>query len=324
MKKNPKPFNTSFLPEKDGHKVAYFQYGNSKGEAILLLHGGPGSKHRAKNAKGYDPKKYHVIAFDQRGCGKSLPAGELESNTLSDLIKDIERLRKELKVKKWFVAGGSWGSTLALAYAQAHPEQVKGLLLSSIFLASSRDEKWAFSEANGIDRMFTDLWEDRLAFLEKYKTTPVNAAKDLLDKIGSGSKEVVNDVVAGVSNWEGNLMNAQENLTFIDPEDVQESDINAVKVFLHFEANDFFLTDDQLIKNMSKIKSIPAVIVHGRYDLLCPVEASWNVQKGFDTAEVIILPTSNHKLTADGAVAKELAYNLFLEKLIINFPNDLH
>ena len=314
MKKNPKAFNTSFLPEKDGHKVAYFQYGNPKGKAILLLHGGPGSKHKTKSAKGYDLEKYHIVAFDQRGCGKSLPAGEIESNTLSDLIADTERLRKELKISKWFVAGGSWGSTLALAYAQAHPEQVKGLLLSSIFLASPRDEKWAFSEANGIDRMFTDLWEDRLVFLEKYKTNLANAAKDLLDKINSGSKEVVNEAVAGVSNWEDNLMNAQEDLTFIDPDDVEDSDIAAVKVFLHYEANDFFLKDDQLIKNMNKIKSIPTVIVHGRYDLLCPVEGTWKVQKRLDDVEVIILPTSNHKLTADGVVAKELAYNLFLER----------
>lgn len=314
MNKNPKPFNTSFLPEKDGHKVAYFQYGNPKGEAVLLLHGGPGSKHKSKSAKGYDLEKYHVIAFDQRGCGKSLPTGGIESNTLSDLIADIERLRKELKINNWFVAGGSWGATLALAYAQAHPKQVKGLLLSSIFLASSRDEKWAFSEADGVDRMFTDLWEDRLVFLEKFETNPANAAKDLLERINSGSKKVVNEVVAGVSNWEGNLMNAQEDLTFVEPEDVEESDIAAVKVFLHYEANDFFLIDDQLVKNMNKIKSIPAVIVHGRYDLLCPVEASWKVQKGFDDVEVVILPTSNHKLTADGAVAKELAYNLFLEK----------
>lgn len=314
MKKNLKPFNTSFLPEIDGHKVAFFQYGNPKGEAVLLLHGGPGSKHKSKSADSYDLEKYHVIAFDQRGCGKSLPSGEIESNTLSDLIIDVERLREELKIKQWFVAGGSWGATLALAYAQAHPKRLKGLLLSSIFLARARDVQWAFTKDNGIDRLFPDLWEDRMAFLNKYKTNPATAAKDLLAQINNGLKDVVNEIVAGVSNWEGNLMNAQEDLIFIAPEDVEESDISAVKIFLHYEANNFFLKSNQLIENLSKIKLIPTVIVHGRYDLLCPVEGTWEVQKGLDNVEVIILPTSNHRLTADGTVAKGLAFNLFLEK----------
>lgn len=314
MKKNPKPFNTSYLPEKDGHQVVFFQYGNPKGEVVLLLHGGPGSKSRPKSAKGYDLEKYHIIAFDQRGCGKSLPAGKIEANTLDNLIEDIERLREQLKIKQWFVAGGSWGSTLALAYAQAHAQKVKGLLLSSVFLASPRDEEWAFSKKDGIERLFPDLWEDRLLFLKKYKTTPVAAAKDLLEKINNGFKEEVNEVVANVSNWEGNLMNANEDLTFTDPGDVEDTDVAEVKIFLHYEANDFFLESDQIIKNMNKIKSIPTLIVHGRYDLLCPVEGAWEVQKRLDNVEVIILPTSNHKLTADGAIAKELAYNLFLER----------
>lgn len=212
------------------------------------------------------------------------------------------------------MAGGSWGATLALAYAQAHPKRLKGLLLSSIFLARARDVQWAFTKDNGIDRLFPDLWEDRMAFLNKYKTNPATAAKDLLAQINNGLKDAVNEIVAGVSNWEGNLMNAQEDLTFIAPEDAEESDIAAVKIFLHYEANNFFLKPNQLIENLSKIKLIPTIIVHGRYDLLCPVEGTWEVQKGLDDVEVIILPTSNHKLTADGTIAKGLAYNLFLEK----------
>ena len=314
MKKNSKPFNTSFLPEKDGHQISFSQYGNLKGEAVIILHGGPGSKFKPKYIKAYDLEKYHVIAFDQRGCGKSLPPGRIESNILSDLIVDIERLRTELKIKRWFVAGGSWGATLALAYAQAHPQKVKGLLLSSIFLARPRDVQWAFTKDNGIDRLFPDLWEDHIAFLNKYKTDPATAAKDLLEKINSESDEVVKEIVAGASNWDGNLMNAQEDLSFVDPEDVEEDDIAAMKIFLHYEANNFFLEADQLIKNLDKIKSIPTVIVHGRYDVLCPVEETWEVQKGLDDVEVVVLPTSNHKLTADGEIAKSLAFNSFLER----------
>jgi proline iminopeptidase len=304
---NPKPFNTGYLPERNGHKVYYAQYGNPKGEVVVMLHGGPGSKSKAKYVKPYDLGKFQVITFDQRGCGESLPAGETGNNTLQDSVSDIERLRSELKIKKWFVAGGSWGATLALAYAEAHPEKVRGLLLSSIFLARPRDVQWAFTQDNGIQRLFPDLWEKRMEFLKKYKVTHANAAKVL-----SGSHKTIKDVVVGVSNWEGNLMNAQEDLSFTDPEDVGDEDIAGVKIFLHYEANNFFLKPDQLLKGLSKIKSIPTVIVHGRYDALCPVEQTWEIQKKLSNVETVILPTSNHKLTAEGEIAKKFAFNKFL------------
>lgn len=311
---NPKPFNTGYLQEKNGHKVYYAQYGNPKGEAIVILHGGPGSKSKSKYVKPYDLEKYQVITFDQRGCGESLPAGETQNNTLEDLLSDIERLRLELKVKKWFVVGGSWGATLALAYAEAHPEKVRGLLLSSIFLARPRDVEWAFTQDNGIERLFPDLWEKRMEFLKKHKTNPADAAKVLLKKIQSSSPDTIKDVVAGVSNWEGNLMNAQEDLSFTDPEDVGDDDIAGVRIFLHYEANDFFLNPDQLLKGLSKIKSIPTIIVHGRYDVLCPLEQTWEVQKKLSNVETIILPTSNHRLTAEGEIVKKFAFNKFLDK----------
>ncbi len=314
MKKNPTPFHTGFLPEKDGHQIFYAQYGNPKGETVVVLHGGPGSGSKPKQAKTYDLAKYQVVTFDQRGCGKSLPLGRIEANTLGDLIADLERLRSALKIETWFVAGGSWGSTLALVYAQTHPHQVRGLLLSSIFLARSRDEQWVFSKKGGVERLFPDLWEDRIKFLKKYKTSPIAAAQDLLLKINHTPLETVREIVAEVSNWEDNLMNAWEDLKFIDPEDVKEEEIAAVKIFLHYEANKFFLKENQLIRNLSKIASIPTIIVHGRYDVLCPVEATWEIQRKLNNVEVIILPTSNHRLTAEGEIARSLAFNFFLER----------
>ena len=314
MRMNPKPFNTGYLPKQDGNKVYFTQYGNPKGEAVVSLHGGPGSKSKPKYVKEYELEKYHIIAFDQRGCGESTPSGEIKSNTTQDLITDIERLRSRFKIDKWYVAGGSWGATLALVYAETYPKSVKGLLLSSVFLARPRDVKWAFTEVNGIERLFPDLWEQRLKFLNKYKVKSNNAAKLLLKKIKTSKPEMVKEIVAGVSNWEGNLMNAQEDLNHIDPEDISDSDISAAKVFLHYEANNFFLKPDQLLKNANKIRSIPTIIVHGRYDVLCPVEQTWELQKDLVNVETIILPTSNHKLTAEGEVAKRLAFNYFLSK----------
>lgn len=314
MATTPKPFNTGYLVEQDGHKVFFSQFGNPKGDALVILHGGPGSQSKPKQIKGYDLEKYHVITFDQRGCGKSEPAGKIESNTLTDLIQDMERLRTKLGIDRWFVAGGSWGATLALAYAQTHPDKVKGLLLSSIFLASPRDISWAFTLGGGIERLFPDVWEHRLDFLSQYQTDPANAAKVLLQKLESATPEQAKNISSGVSNWEGNLMNAQEDVQYTDPDEVEDSDIASTKVFLHYESNYFFLEPDQLVNNLEKIATIPTVIVHGRYDLLCPVEATWEVKKKLNNVEVLILPTSNHKLTAEGDIARKLAFNLFLNK----------
>lgn len=315
---NSKPFNTGFLEEQDGHKVYFAEYGNPKGEAIVTLHGGPGSKSKAKHVKPYDLQKFRVITFDQRGCGESQPLGETNANTLQDLVSDMERLRTKLGVEKWFVAGGSWGAALALAYAETHPDKVKGLLLSSIFLARPRDVEWAFTKNNGIERIFPDLWEKRIEFFNKFKVTPNNAAEALLEKMKSASPEEVKEIAAGVSNWEGNLMNAQEDLSFTDPEDVNDEDIAGVKIFLHYEASNFFLKPDQLLKELDKLKSVPTVIVHGRYDVLSPVEQTWEVQKQLTNVETTILPTSNHKLTAEGEVAKKFAFNKFLDKQTAN------
>jgi len=312
---NPKPFNTGYLAKQNGHRVHFAQYGNPKGKiTIVTLHGGPGSKSKPKHIKTYDLEKYHVVTFDQRGCGESLPTGEVKSNTLGDLIADIERLRSVLKIKSWFVAGGSWGATLALAYAEEYPKNVKGLLLSSVFLARSRDIQWAFTQDKGIERLFPDLWEKRLKFLQKYKATPANAAKVLLKKIETGKPKTVKEIVAGVSDWEDNLMNAQEDLNFVEPENVDDEDIASVKIFLHYEANNFFLKPDQLLEGLRKIKSIPTIIVHGRYDVLCPVEQMWGLQKVLTKVETIILPSSNHKLTAEGEIAKGIAFNYFLNR----------
>ena len=311
---NPKPFNTGYLEEQDGHKVYFAEYGNPKGEAVVTLHGGPGSKSKAKHVKPYDLQQFRVITFDQRGCGESQPAGETNANTLQDLVSDMERLRSKLVIEKWFVAGGSWGAALALAYAESHPDKVKGLLLSSIFLARPRDVEWAFTKSEGIERLFPDLWEKRIEFLNKHNVTPANAAKVLLEKMEFASPEEVKEIAAGVSNWEGNLMNAQEDLQFTAPEDISDEDIAGVKIFLHYESNDFFLEPDQLLNELDKIKLIPTIIVHGRYDVLCPVEQTWEVQKRLVHVETVILPTSNHKLTAEGEIAKKFAFNSFLNK----------
>lgn len=314
MRKNPKPFNTDYLDKEDGHRVFFAEYGNPKGIPVITLHGGPGSKSKPKHVRGYELETYRVITFDQRGCGSSEPAGEIENNTLDHLIADIERIRTLLQIKSWFVAGASWGAALALAYAQSFPTQVRGLLLGSIFLARPKDLSWAFTGNQGVVRLFPDLWAKRLEFLNHYQTDPAQASEALLELLATSSEAETREIVSGIVNWESNLMNAQADLTLVDPEDIDEKTIASVKLFLHYDAENYFLEPDQLLANLDKIADIPAILVHGRYDVLCPVEQAWLVHRRLKQSQLVILPTSNHKLTADGEVAKDIAFNYFLNK----------
>lgn len=312
----PKPFNVGYLPEFEGHQIYFEEYGNGSGKSIIVCHGGPGSKSKSSQVSSFNLSLYHVILFDQRGCGKSLPQGELKNNTTAHLISDMERLRVQMKIDRWYVAGGSWGSTLALAYAESHPDKVIGLLLSSIFLGRREDVDWLFTKDGGINKIFTDLWQERTKFLTKFSATPSTYAKVLLKKIEESNPEVVSELVAGVINWERNLISSQSDLSFINPADIEVADINEVKVFLHYDAHDFFLTENQLLDNINAIKNIPAMIVHGRYDLLCPLNQMWALAQALPKSEYVILPTSNHKLTADGEIARKYAYQYFLTKVV--------
>ncbi|MEX0896347.1 MAG: alpha/beta fold hydrolase [Patescibacteria group bacterium] len=308
----PKPFDSGFLPEKDGHKVSYAQYGNRDGVKIVSLHGGPGSKSKPQHAASFNLKECHLVTFDQRGCGKSEPLGKLENNTTPDLIDDIERLRKHLKIKDWFVTGASWGSTLALAYAQGHPDKVKGLLLSSIFLARKKDIRWSFYDAIGVTRLFPDLFEHHQRFLARHGIQKTQQAEQLLNLVQDSEGEKQQELIAELMSWEGNLMTSQKEVGLVEAESVTEEDIASISTFLHYDSNDCFLEDNQLLNGMEAITHIPAVLVHGRHDILCPLDGLWELQKKFDQVRTVILPVSNHKLTTEGTIAMRLAYELFL------------
>lgn len=307
-----KPFHADYLTEKDGHKVWFARYGNPSGIPIVVCHGGPGSKSKPKSVSRYDLAKYQVILFDQRGCGQSLPLGEITNNTLSDLVSDMERLRQHLELEKWFVAGGSWGSTLALAYAEAHVEHISGLLLSSIFLARRADLDWSFTKSGGVEKIFTDLWQNREKFLSSYKADHATAAAVLLAKMEHCDAETLAQITAGVMNWEDNLMSSGSDLTFTDPTEIEPSDIASVKIFLHYDAHDSFMSPNQLLNNIASIKDIPTIIVHGRYDLLCTFDQAWELYQALPNSELVTLPSSNHRFTADGEIAKNMAFKYFL------------
>lgn len=308
------PFREDFLPEEDDHRVYFAQYGNPKGEAIVSLHGGPGSKSKPKHVQRFDLARFHTILFDQRGCGKSTPPGELRENTTQKLIVDIERLRAYLGIDRWFVTGGSWGSTLALLYAQIHPERVRGLLLAGVFLASPDDEVWAFSKEGGVERLFPDVWEKRLEFLKKFDATPENAPKVLLQKMLSGNETTQKEVAAGVHNWESNLFSPADETVYLTAEDIDEEGIASAKIFLHFESHGYFLEKDQIFRDAERLRDMPAVIVHGRYNVLCPLKQVWKLKKKMKNAEIFVLPSSGHGFSAEGEMVRAIVFGSALNR----------
>ncbi len=310
---NPIPFNEGYLPEQDGHVVSFAEYGNPNGQAIISLHGGPGSKSKSKHVKCFDLEIYHVVTFDQRGCGKSTPAGKIEDNTTQKLIADMEGLREHLGIKSWFVTGGSWGSALALAYAEQYPDRVRGLMLCAVFLADKTVMDWSFTTSDGVAMLFPDVWNERLKNLESLGSHVQESSKVLLSKLlEARTDKEIDEIVATVLNWEGNLMTSTSDVSYTAPEDITDEDSASVTIFLNYESNDFFLEKDQLLQNLSKIKDIPMIIVHGRHDVLCPFKGALDLHNAHSKSKLVALPESNHKLSADGEVAKKYIFESFL------------
>lgn len=312
MKAKPTPVSEGFLEEIDGHKVYYAEYGNTAGPKILTLHGGPGDRTKLSHIMTYDLSKYHVIGFDQRGCGKSEPAAKVLNNSTQDLVQDIERLRVHLGIKEWFVAGGSWGSTLALVYAQNSPDKVRGLMLSSVFLGDSFGIEWAFTGESGVAKLFPDLWERRQSDFKKFNVSATEAAKFFSERLKSDDVEEKKEIIASIMSWEGNLLSSYRPESLMSPADVDQEAINYATIYLHYEANNFFLSKKQIIENIGSIKHIPIVMIHGRYDVLCPAVSAWEIHKVHPNARLEILPQSNHSFAADGQQARKFLYESFL------------
>lgn len=308
------PYQVHQISVSDIHTIAVYEYGNPQGPVILHCHGGPGSKSKPSHAQRYDLEKYRVITFDQRGCGNSSPLGEVHENTTQHIIADIETIRKHLSIDSWFLGGSSWGTTVALLYAQAYPNFVCGLLLSSVYLADTNSEEWAFTSEKGIARIFPDLWEQKQKFCTQENISISDLASYVLEKLQSDNLESKQYFASVVANWESNLMNAFEDVSLTQPKDISDSEIAAIKISVHYEANDFFLKDNQIMNAASVIKDIPTLIIHGRYDLLCPLEQAHALHSALNQSEFVVLPTSNHAFTADGKIAQKMANNYFLEK----------
>ena len=295
------PFKSEFLKVSDIHNIYLEQCGNPNGRPVIFLHGGPGGGLSEDYRRYFDPSHYRIVLFDQRGSGKSTPAAELRENTTWDLVNDIEKIRQHLGVKDWIVFGGSWGSTLALAYAETHPEKVKGLILRGIFLCRPLEIKWFYQF--GASEIFPDIWES-------YKNhIPENERHDFVTayykRLTSENLDTRLAAAKVWSKWEAATSRLVVDLNAIEEFDDPTYALQFARIECHyFTNNSFFNTDNYLIENIGRLKGIPTTIVQGRYDVVCPARSAWDLHKSFPDAELHIVPTSGHAASEPATKAK--------------------
>ena len=302
---NIEPFNTFHLPVSDLHTIYVEESGNKNGKPVIFLHGGPGGGVDPKYRRYFNPDKWRIIMFDQRGCGKSNPFAELKENTTWDLVDDIEKIRKHLSIDRWVVYGGSWGSTLSLAYSQTYPDSCKALILRGIFLVRKKEIHWFYQE--GASKIFPDDWQSFIAPI------PIEKRDNLLEAyynllIGKDSSKKI-EAAKAWSTWEGSTVRLIQDKDFIgDFSDEKFAEAFARIESHYFMNNAWFNSDNHLIENVDKIRHIPAVIIHGRYDVICPVENAWELHQAWPESELHIIPDAGHSIFEEGIKDKILEY----------------
>jgi proline iminopeptidase len=291
------PYNEGKLKVSDLHTIHFEESGNPEGKPIVLLHGGPGGGCPPFYRQYFDPEKWRLVMFDQRGCGQSKPHAELQENTTWDLVNDIEKLREYLNIHQWVVFGGSWGSTLSLAYSQTHPDRCKGLILRGIFMLRQKEIRWFYQE--GASYIFPDAWE------EYVKPIPINERDDLLtayyQRLTSPDDQIRLEAARAWSIWEGST-----SRLFPDLDLKQKFGIDAfaeafARIECHYFINKGFIDpEDKLLLNIDRIRKIPAVIVQGRYDVVCPMMSAWELHRAWPEAEFIVVADAGHSMSEPG------------------------
>ena len=285
------PYDTGTLPVDERHTLYYEQCGNPEGKPVVLLHGGPGGGCSDKMRRFHDPEKYRIVLFDQRGSGRSTPHADLVDNTTWHLVEDIETLRVKLGIDRWQVFGGSWGSTLALAYAETHPKRVTELVLRGIFMLRRWELEWFYQE--GASRLFPEAWEHYV------KAIPVTERHDLISafhrRLTSEDDKTRLAAAKAWSVWEGATSFLHIDEDFANSHEDPQFALAFARIENHYFVNSgFFEVDDQLLRDAGNLADIPGVIVHGRYDVVCPVQNATDLHKAWPKSELVITPASGH------------------------------
>ncbi|MDY7005826.1 MAG: prolyl aminopeptidase [Cyanobacteriota bacterium] len=291
------PYKVDNLKVSDIHTIYYEECGNPQGKPVVFLHGGPGGGIMPLYRQYFDPKKWRIILFDQRGCGRSTPHAELSQNTTWDLVSDIEKLRLHLSLEKWVLFGGSWGSTLALAYSQTHPENCLCLILRGIFMVRPKEISWFYQE--GASNIFPDAWEEYL------KPIPIEERGDLVkayyQRLTSDDEKVRLEAARAWSIWEGSTSKLIPTSNVSQKFGDSYFALAFARIECHYFINKcFFEYEEQLLKNIYKIRHIPGVIVQGRYDVVCPMVSAWELHKAWPEAEFIVVPDAGHSVSEPG------------------------
>ena len=307
------PYNQFDLKVSDLHTIHIEESGNINGKPVIFLHGGPGGGIEPVYRQYFDPEKWRIIVFDQRGCGQSTPHAELQENTTWDLIADIEKIRQHLEIDKWVVFGGSWGSTLSLSYAITHPDRCKALVLRGIFMIRKKEINWFYQD--GTSNIYPDAWEHYL------RPIPEDERHDLVaayyKRLTSNDDSVRIEAAKAWSIWEAStskLIQSEESIHAFEDAKVAEA---FARIECHYFTNrGFFDTDEWLLENVDKIRHIPTVIVQGRYDVVCPMISAWELHRAFPEADFEIVQDAGHSMTEKGIAAKLVEYTDKFSELI--------
>ena len=293
------PYRTGTLKVSDLHEIYFEECGNPEGKPALMVHGGPGGGSNPLMRRYHDPDIYRIILFDQRGCGRSTPHAELEGNTTWDLVADMERLREHLGIERWQLLGGSWGSTLSLAYAETHRDRVSELILRGVFTLRRRELEWFYQE--GCSWIFPDAFE---AYLEPIPETERG------DMISAYYKRLTSDdraeqlaAARAWSVWEGTTISLLHDANRVASFARDDYALAFARIECHYFVNaGFFESDDQLIANATRLHGLPGVIVHGRYDIVTPLKSAWDLAKAWPEADLRIVPDAGHAMTETGII----------------------
>ena len=291
------PLAAGHLAVGDGHEIYFECCGNPQAPAAVYLHGGPGGGIEARNRGYFDPQAWQAILFEQRGAGRSRPFAELAHNTTADLVADMERLREHCGVERWLVFGGSWGATLALAYAQAHPQRVSGLVLRGVFLGTDEEVQWLYKPA-GAAQFYPEAYAAFLA--------PIPPAEHG-DLLAAYHRRLFGDDLAtqaacarAWSVWEGTVSRLEPDLQELKLFSDEEFSLSLARIECHYFVNQCFMEPGSLLKNAGRLKNLPGIIIQGRYDLVCPPAAAWRLHQAWPGSRLEWIPAAGHSASEPG------------------------
>ena len=290
------PAKTWRFPVSELHTLYLEECGIPDGVPLVFLHGGPGGSCEPGHRRFFDPEAYRIILFDQRGCGKSRPHASLEENTTWDLVADLEKIREHLGIERWVVFGGSWGSTLALAYAQTHPERVLGLILRGVFLARDEDVRWFFQgEAS---RIFPEAWAHFVEPIPEEERDDIIGA--YYQRLTSENELVRMAAAKAWSIWEGSSVTLLPDKNVVEHFSDPHIALSIARLECHYFQHQCFLRPNQLLEDMERISHIPGFIVHGRYDMVCPIDQAFALKARWENAQVRVIDDAGHAVTETG------------------------